>query len=73
MDTRKGYVRPVIESEDILEQTALQCTQSFDVPVTVPIPECTFKNNAFYEYWTNCVWPILYDADECAQFQVGFS
>ena len=77
MDTRKEYVRPTVESEDILEQTALLCTQSFDIRGTIPAPNCDLKNNAFYadyQGWSWCtVWPILQDEATCAGYQIGFS
>ena len=77
MDTRREYVKPGIESEEILEQTALQCSNSLDVHGTVPDPGCALKHNAFFAYyegWEWCtVWPLYTDYSECYVNQVGFT
>lgn len=76
MDTRKEYVRPAVESEEILEQTALQCTNSLDFRGTIPDP-CEFKHHAFYGDWVGfllCqIWPLLQNEAQCGRYRVPFS
>lgn len=76
MDTRKEYVEPTVESEEILEQTALQCTNSLDLQGTIPDLGCAIKHNAFYEQfdgWWCAVWPIYFDEAQCAINTIGLS
>jgi hypothetical protein len=60
MDTRKMYVRPAVESEEILEQTSLACTGSEEGPGTyfgggfcqIDVS----KNGAYFDPEWGCTW-----------------
>lgn len=64
MDIRNKYVAPAITSDDVLEQTSLQCNVTVDFPIAV-VPGGPYAGIGFCDDNNVAKGGLFYDAFSC--------